>query len=139
MADKVSVQNIAIMRAEGPLDHTRYPVGKTFKFAGWADANAMLRGIAREKTRTGDTGGYDKCDFTITFADGETYSGRADVMADGDDTDLGKHMRQFLGYLAGAVKPAHMKPEHWQQACSQNEADGSAERARHYLATYDIP
>jgi hypothetical protein len=49
--------------------------------------------------------GYDKVDFEVAWADGESYSGRYDMNRWGEDSernghDLARHIRQFLIYIA---------------------------------------
>lgn len=134
----IEMTKIEVTRAEGPLDFTAYPVGKTKTVHSWAHANSILRRIAHEKRQNGETIGYDKTDFTVHFADGQTYSGRADVEADGSDTDLARHVREFVGFLAGTFRPLWMNDDQWAEACRQHEQDGSAKQASAFLATYQI-
>ena len=135
---KIAIEKIILNRAEGRLEGTLYPVDKPRTFYRFADANAMLRGIAREQARDGRTLGYDKVDFTIHWQDGETYSGRADVTADGDDTDLRRHVLDFLDYLACTRRPGWMDDATWQRACADNEREGYKARAQAMLDGYHL-
>lgn len=66
------VQSITLHRAEGSRSH----LGAPYTVATYQEADQILRGWAWSAPATG---GYDKCDFTILFADGMQYQGRYDV------------------------------------------------------------
>jgi hypothetical protein len=70
---------------------------KPRRFETIADANARLR----EVRRSAPGEGYVKCDVVVYFRDGQTYEMRADVEADGTDTDIEEHILHFLGYVIG--------------------------------------
>jgi len=98
-------------RAEGPsaLCGPAQPV------TTWKDADNILRQWSRTAPDKGQ--GYDKCDFTITWADGETYTGRYDLKRhDGGFTDLlGYHVRSFLTFYSGNRRPDWMTPDQYEQ------------------------
>jgi hypothetical protein len=130
MEAKIPVKSILIDRAEGPVDLCGPQLVTTYE-----EASRVFAVIAQTAP---DGGGYDKCDFTVTFADGEKYEGRADIQRQHlGGYHLGDHMKQFLGYLAGTYRPAHVvKDSDWKEICDRN-----AERAPDavaFLAKYDL-
>lgn len=75
-ATKIPVSRIEVTRAEGPVRLCRKR-----SFNSLAAASAALLKAAP----TYPPGGcYDKHDFKITFADGETYEGRLDCQRSGE-------------------------------------------------------
>jgi hypothetical protein len=133
---KIPAVKITINRAEGPHDLCGHPM----TFDGpecWLDANVWL---LRQSRTFPATGGYDKHDFSVEFADGETYQGRLDCKAsncDDPDLNVGKHMRDFIEFMAGIRRPAWMNDMQWARALAQYADDRSA--ALEYLSTYAIP
>lgn len=63
--------------------------------------------------------GYFKTDFTLTFADSNTYSGRYDIGS--DDKDLSSHVINFAEVYGGIRKPAHFQDIDWEQFKKQYE------------------
>lgn len=92
---KIGVNNITITRAEGPSRLCGKTNTRTF--TNYSDADRFLKS-ASDTPRRG--GGYDKFDFKVTFTDGNTYEGRADVNEDlqSQDDILAKQMREFVAY-----------------------------------------
>jgi hypothetical protein len=133
---KIAAVKITINRAEGPTDLCRKP--QTFEGSRcWTAANAWLMG--QSETFPAE-GGYDKHDFTVEFADGESYSGRLDCKAsDCEDADLnvGAHVRDFIEFMAGVRRPAWMNDMQWARALAQYADERPA--AVDYLNTYAIP
>lgn len=135
-ATQIPAAKITVTRAEGP----HKLCGKTKTFKGprcWVAANAWLMGQSETFPATD---GYDKHDFCVTFADGETYSGRLDCKAsDCSDPDLNvaSHVRDFLEFLAGTRRPAWMNDQQWQRALDAHAEDRPA--AIEYLTKYIIP
>ncbi|MDN5892882.1 MAG: hypothetical protein L0H93_02550 [Nocardioides sp.] len=72
----------------------------------WAKANAMLSMLLAEDRRTVGSG-YVKTNFTVEWADGDTYTGRIDLddrHTGTLDHSLGEHINAYVsGVLAGAV------------------------------------
>jgi hypothetical protein len=91
-ATKTPAIAIAITRAEGPVRLCRTRTFKTWKNA----AAALLAAAATYPA----SGGYDKHDLVVTFADGETYKGRLDCKAKLD------------ARLAEEVRSAPFRAEH---------------------------
>lgn len=114
---KIPMQSIRITRAEGPTDLC----GKPVEVSSWEAASRELAKIAETAP---DSGGYDKTDFLVTFADGGQYEGRADVQRGHTaGYDLREHMRAFLA---------------WQLKADGYARQGEAESARKFLDTYEL-
>ena len=127
-ASKIHAVAIAITRAEGPARLCR-----TRTFKTWKNASAALLAACHTYP---EGGCYDKHDLVVTFADGETYKGRLDCKANGDDCDVAVHVREYVEFLAGARRPDHMTPEQY-SAILRDDLAGAAE-ALAFLATYQI-
>ena len=115
---KIPAVCITITRAEGPANLC----GKTRMFAGldcWAQATASMQ--AHSHTYPAPGGGYDKHDFAVVFADGETYEGRLDAQGDGTDCDVQAHVRAGVTYMANRARS------------EQDRVEAAA-----FLATHDI-
>ena len=91
---KVKMEKIVLIWAEGWYHQ------EDVSFTSWDKFNATLREISHNQCGQG----YDKVKFQIVWADGEEYTGRCDVQADGTDTNIGEHVLEFLNYLI--VSPA---------------------------------
>lgn len=81
-------------------------------------ANRILERIAEENM--GRASGYAKVKYTATFADGETYTGRFDVHALGEQQETSngalcflQAMRDFVSFKAGLRKPEWMTDEQY--------------------------
>jgi hypothetical protein len=126
-ATKIRATSIAITRAEGPTRLCRTRVFKT-----WKNASAALLAAAH----TYPTSGYDKHDLVVTFADGETYSGRLDCQADGSDCNPATHIREYVEFLAGAARPSHMSEKQYSDFLRSDPA--RVAEAMAFLATYEL-
>lgn len=125
---KIAAVCITITRAEGPTD-----LCKTRVFAGldcWEKSRAFMR--ANLDTFPA-SGGYDKHDFTVVFGDGETYEGRLDAKANGKDCDVQAHVRDYVRFLAGLAKPAHMTDAQYAAYVAEDKDEAAA-----FLAKYDL-
>lgn len=121
--------SIFLERAEG-LASECYAVTVTT----WDAATAILQRWAR----TAPERGYDKCDFRVTYEDGETYSGRFDLQrrhSTGLEL-LERHMRDHLQFCSGAWCPAHMGREEYEQFLERRP--DVRESARQFLESYQI-
>lgn len=103
-------------------------------FATWAAATAYLMPYALEHT----TGGYLKTGFTVTFADGDTYTGRIDLMP--QEYDLAEHVRQFCEVYGGLCCPSHMTQEDYAGLLASYEKmePGHAQKYADFLDRYEI-
>ena len=134
-AAKIQAVKISIKRAEGPRALCR----RLVEFVGadcWEQANEWL--LAMSPTFPA-SGGYDKHDFTIEWANGETYFGRLDCKAescDENDLDVAAHIRSEVEFVAGTYRPAWMNDRQWSDCCDRNELQRP--EALSFLAAYQI-
>lgn len=130
-AIKVQVVKVWLRRAEGP-----HALCFERTYGNIADADRELRRWAL--TAPAD-GGYDKCDFKLTFADGNTYEGRYDLKrADATYGDLiGRHVLEFLRFHAGLRRPSHLTEAQYENFL---RLEGSAQKAEimAFLEKYDL-
>lgn len=127
-AAKTPAVCITITRAEGPTNLCR-----THVLTGldcWNKANAFMR--ANMSTFPA-SGGCDKHDFTVVFADGEVYEGRLDAKASGEDCDVQAHIRDYVRFLAGDAQPARMTEAQYAAHIADDRDEAVA-----YLAKYDL-
>lgn len=132
----IHATRITITRVEGPTKLCRKP--KTFEGPRcWIAARVWLLGQSETFPASG---GYDKHDFEVEFADGEKYAGRLDCKAsdcEDADLDVAEHVRSFVEFMAGTRRPGWMNDLQWARALEQYAAERPA--AIEYLATYAIP
>jgi len=88
---KKQIKEIRLLLAEGKVPYTQERVFVSFK-----DANDYLVAAGR---RALAGGGYDKHKIQLTWEDGEVYTGRWDVTNEGEDTNIKKHIVDFLTYV----------------------------------------
>lgn len=101
--------------------------GDGVTFDNWQDAHDFMQKIAlaqgieqyKERQEIKVSSWYDKTNFRITYADGETYKGRADVHAHHEtgDRDLGTHIADYCDFYAGKLKPDHMTESEYAPFC----------------------
>jgi len=117
----ISVEHIRLTRAEGPSEDciTRYAMT-------WAEATAILVDWSRTAPATG---GYDKCDFVTTFADGTTCKGRYDLDRDMTDGTLDQHARAFFGVMSAERCPARLTPKDYARFLREQDFDTTAFQA----------
>lgn len=108
---KIKATQFKLHRAEGKSEECVTRTATT-----WKEADAILKAWA--KTAPGPHEGYDKCDFWVTWADGENYQGRYDLKR--HDTDflelLARHIRDFIQFYAGTHKPQWMTQQQYAEA-----------------------
>lgn len=97
-----------VNRGEGPC----HECGKPQTVKTFDEANDVLRSWARTAPKGG---GYDKCDFVVTYDNGDTYSGRFDLTEEHRTGSrlLEDHMRSMVRFYSGNGKPAHMTEERY--------------------------
>lgn len=123
-----TVKSIRLERAEGPRGQCGVK-----EVASFAHASLVLGEWARTAP---DAGGYDKCDFTVTWEDGEQYQGRVDLeRKHSTGYDLRRHMREFLRFYTGEARPYHLTPEQYQRALAGDPL-GKPEEIKAFLAKY---
>lgn len=103
----------------------------------WTRANSVLAGWSHTAPKSG---GYDKCDFKVTYEDGETYEGRYDLthMSRDGYPHLDRHMLDFLGCISGRKKPGHISDENYTRLLKGYEERGLVKSAGEFLDTYEI-
>ena len=132
----IKATQIKMVRAEGPIHLCREDI-----FTGadcWKRADAWLMGVSNTAPKDGC---YDKCDFIVTFANGETYQGRIDVKhhSCGNGETVAGHIRQFINFHVGINKPAHRSPEHWKSWLNNPHRIEAAKDYAAFLAQYEVP
>jgi hypothetical protein len=116
-------------RAEGPIAEC----GEV-NVQSWAMANAQLSKWAETAPEPG--GGYHKTDFTVSWEDGEEYSGSYDLRRqDTEYADLGAHIADFLRFHTGEHCPDHMTDEQYSAYMQQT---GRQAETKAWLAKYEI-
>ena len=93
----IKATSIMIDRVEGPsaLCTKKTLTGENV----WQKAQSLL---LKHSDTSPKNGGYDKCDFIVTFADGETYQGRYDLKHHSVELpSLEQHMLNFLNFIGG--------------------------------------
>lgn len=124
----IKVKSIRLVRAEGPAEECDKPQ----TVSSWLEANRVLRQWSETAPREG---GYDKCDFTITYEDGETYEGRYDLKHwSCEPPDLAEHVRGFVTFHAGRRKPAWMTDEEYESRLPSIKKP----EFEHFLEHYEI-
>lgn len=132
----INPKTITITRVEGYVHECNKP-----KVAhSWIEADSILH---RWSNTAPEHGGYDKCDFTVVFEDGETYEGRYDLVHwRCEAPNLANHISSFVNYLAGKP-PAWLKRSDKKRYLEEYEREIAAhpERtaaARKWLETYSV-
>ena len=126
---KIQVKEIVIIRAEG----LSAECGKKHTVTSFEDSERILSYMSRTAPQGG---GYDKCDFTVTFEDGESYTGRYDLKYTRDET-IAEHMRSFLTWYAGLTENPHCGQKQYEVFMSRQSPEEIAE-AKAFLETYQI-
>ena len=97
--------SITIERAEGLSSECGQPV----TVGSFAEADAVLHAWSETAP---SRGGYDKCDFSISWADGGTYSGRYDLKHHSKEpASLTQHMIDECEFHTGKFCPLHMSQD----------------------------
>lgn len=127
----VKVASVWIRRAEGTIRECAE--GGQF-FATFKDANHEL---ARWAQTAPEPRAYDKCDFVVTFEDGEQYEGRFDLNRDHRfGVSLEKHMIDYLTFYAGARQPNNYSKESYERfILAQGDKRDACVR---FLGTYEL-
>lgn len=130
---RVKVQEITIERAEGLIEECKAVTVKDYN-----EANAVLMSMSATAPANG---GYDKCDFWITFENGRTYEGRYDLKHHSVEIpDLAAHVRDFVRYSSGIDCPDHMTEESWREFlnATQQYNPGSMEAFADLYHNFDV-
>jgi hypothetical protein len=129
-SSKIQAVKFELARAEGPSKEC----GPAQPVSTWAAADAILRQWARTAPDEGH--GYDKCGFTVTWSDGETYTGRYDLKRHdmGFTNLLAYHIKGFLNFHTGTHQP------HWMTTSQYTQALQGVNQSEYvdFLAKYEI-
>lgn len=129
---KVAVTQITVTRAEGPSNSC----GKPETAATFDDANLIL---ARWSNTAPRSGGYDKCDFVIVFADDSEYSGTYDLKHWGVQApNLAGHVQGLALFYTARETPAHMTQQRHRDYLQSAHARDIARAYQKILDGYDI-
>jgi hypothetical protein len=110
---------ITLTRAEGLVSECGRPV----TVASFAQAYELLRDWSETAPKTG---GYDKCDFLITWPDGDTYAGRYDLQHHTvDRPSLADHMIGLCDWYAGRAAPEHMTQDEYRARIAQDSHEAA--------------
>src|SRR5690554_59330 len=116
--DLIPVVSVTITRAERPTALC----GKPRTFSSFEQASAWLWSQAGTLPKTG---GYDKHDFLVTWADGETYSGQLACRAPGTpsdpDLDVRQHILNFARFFGGLQCPPHLSQAQYEEYLDREE------------------
>jgi hypothetical protein len=104
---------ITLTRVEGKVTEA----DKQVKREDFHAANIMLTIWSRTAPKDG---GYDKCDFTVEFDNGDVYEGQYDLVhpSVGGLPDLRKHIRESLEWMAAEQAAPHW-PEEYRRAAAE--------------------
>lgn len=131
--DKVKATCIKLHRAEGRREECITVELLNLDGKVWERANKTL--IAWSRTVQA---GYDKCDFTVTYADGETYTGRYDLEPpEKGPADLAAHMRSFLIWYGGRETNPYCGMEKYKAFLAQQSQE-DIDACRAFLDSYEI-
>ena len=128
---------IEITRAEGPHEEVGKPEVCTREayFGIWDCADRIL---IRWSHTAPKAGGYDKCDFTVTWEDGETYNGRYDLKHHAVEfPNLAKHVYDFAMFHAG-LWSSWMTEEQYRDFLNRPDLMEAIPKFQHFLQTYEL-
>lgn len=125
----MKIKGIVLERAEGPAKEC----GRRIQCDTYSHASLILGQWARTAPATG---GYDKCDFWVTWEDGETYQGRVDLeRKHSTGYDLRRHMLDFLTFYTGERRPFHLTAAQYAAALAGDPL-GKPEEVKAFIAKY---
>lgn len=135
--EKHKAVKIELERAEGPAEACCKVV---FEGLGcWDKATAQLRAWSATAPKMG----YDKCDFIVTYDDGNTYDGRYDnyrLDNPSHEGSLADHVAQQSYFMAGKWCPAHMTAEQYEAYLREYQGEGGVvESYQKFIDEYEIP
>jgi hypothetical protein len=108
--DRIPVVKVWLNRAEGPTYETGPRTVKSL-----SEASDVIHGWAKSAPPHGQ--GYDKTDFRVEWADGETYEGRLDMDQNHRviRNPLGEQMQDHLLFLSGLRRPSRFDREEYER------------------------
>ena len=130
---KAKPVSVWINRGEGPIASC----GKPLTVATFLQANHILSLWAQTAPAGG---GYDKCDFRVAYDNGDTYSGRIDLVRDDFMRSrlLEKHMVETTTFYAGRRCPAHLTEEKYRAFLSREDMKEACQEYAAFLDTCQI-
>lgn len=82
---------------------------------------------------------YWKTDFTIFFADGETYKGRYDIGCSGNQPGgLSGHIMGLVHFYSGKACPSHMKEKDYKDFLADPFTIKTAKEYSEFAAKYEL-
>lgn len=134
MSKPIRVASVWLSRAEGKTVECER--NRSRFFSSFVAANRELASWARSAP---EGGGYDKCDFVVTYEDGETYEGRFDLTRDHRyGASLEKQMNDFLRFYAGRYCPPHMTHEKYATFLAQEGREERRAACEALLESYEL-
>ncbi len=105
------VTSVVLDMAEGPFSGTHC------EFTNLTDASKKLSEWSPYVPM-----GYDKCDFKVTWDDGETYDGRYDLHHEEHGTNLiGEQIHSVITFEIGLAHPTHISKAQYEQYILPNQ------------------
>ncbi|TVY09926.1 LPD25 domain-containing protein [Paenibacillus cremeus] len=129
--EKIKVKEITFLWSES----SEVKDGQTV--STFAEAEEIILRIAYSK----DTQGYDKTKFCITWEDGNTYSGRIDVLASyrHKAAPLKEHIEGHCLFMMGDNKPSHYTQQDYESTLkAYGITDKEKAEYREFLDTYAL-
>lgn len=138
---RVQAVRIVLERIEGPREEVQKPVvltlGEDSSDRLWERADEQLAHWAATVLDVGHNS--DRCDYTVTFANGETYEGFYFLApAARQPPALRTHLLQYAEHHAGRRCLPQVKPVHWQNQLRVNAENGNLEYYTRLLDSYAI-
>jgi hypothetical protein len=131
---KSKISSVLLNRAEGPSAEC----GKVTIAGGETVMGDVLAVFSKwgQTAPDPDPGGYDKCDFTVVWENGDEYAGRFDMQKGGTDggETFWTSLKGRLEYYACLRRPLHFKDAYWEDHCEKMESSGDKAEALRMLA-----
>jgi hypothetical protein len=134
--DRIPVVSVWLNRAEGPTRETGQRTVKSL-----SEADDVIHRWATSAPLHGQ--GYDKTDFRVEWADGETYEGRFDMDQNHQviRNPLGEQMQDHLLFLSGLRRPSRMNREEYErylESIKYGEDSENRANALRMLTSYEM-
>lgn len=129
--------SIKLTRAEGLIIECGKPVTVTGENV-WKQAKSILYSWS---STAPENGGYDKCDFVVTFDDQETYTGRCDIKhytCTDPDLDVAEHITSFMEWHAGLTIHPWCGEDKYKEYLVQNGGEKVMQEYKDFLDSYQI-
>lgn len=132
MSEKIKVKEVWLRRAEGRVSEC---VAVTLPSLD--EANKTLARWSH--TAPGAGGGYHKCDFMVTWENGETYEGRFDLqhMGEAGYPSIERQMARYMRFIIGEWRPPHTTQDQYETYLSEVHSKVDRASVRQNLATLE--